>query len=274
VYPSGNGLDDSSVWSMLDSSPLQFSEGPVRSTPRSSVFTGSSQSRSSCPGAELVSPRQQIDLGQVHQKSAALQRVQEATRARTASRARPQRNPVEAPRRLETRARANKLHVAGKIKHWCPEAMCKGIKGYTRLEHLTRHINTLVVVVPFTGQGSKDEANENPRFHLKKGSNQCPFCSKGFPRHDNFMTHLLLHVRQDSRGGPRVHYHPEALAFWEEEQKKCRPRAPSSRSRKLAESELSGQAPVPDKRPVGSRRRTKLVDGKDEGHIKTEMDCM
>jgi hypothetical protein len=91
------------MWPMLDSSPLQFSEHRGRPASRLSIMTGSSHGRASPFDTGLMSPRQSIDLAQVHQKSAALQRLQRATtrpQPQTTPRAKaPREQPVEAPRR-------------------------------------------------------------------------------------------------------------------------------------------------------------------------------
>jgi hypothetical protein len=97
-------------------------------------MTGSS--RASPFDTGLISPRQSVDLAQVHQKSAALQRLQRATtrpQPQSAHRAKaPREQPVEAPRKSQQR-------VVRKTKHWCTMG-CKE-RGFSRKEHLTRHIN-------------------------------------------------------------------------------------------------------------------------------------
>jgi len=134
VYGPSNGMEDGSMWPMLDSSPLQFSEHRGRPASRLSVMTGSSHGRTSPFESGLISPRQSIDLAQVHQKSAALQRLQRATtRPQSSPRAKaPREDPVEAPRKTQQR-------VVRKTKHWCTMG-CKE-RGFSRKEHLTRHIN-------------------------------------------------------------------------------------------------------------------------------------
>lgn len=136
VYGPADGLQDSSMWPMLDNSPLQFSEHRGRPASRLSVMTGSS--RASPFDTGLISPRQSIDMAQVHQKSAALQRLQRATTrpqhpqpAPRANKA-PRDQPLEAPRKTQQR-------VVRKTKHWCTMG-CKE-RGFSRKEHLTRHIN-------------------------------------------------------------------------------------------------------------------------------------
>lgn len=137
VYGTNHGLEDTSMWPMLDSSPMHFSEQRGRPSSRLSIMTGSSSSRhgrTSPFESGLISPRQSIDLAQVHQKSAALQRLQRATtRPQPAPRAKALREqPVEAPRKTQQR-------VVRKTKHWCTMG-CKE-RGFSRKEHLTRHIN-------------------------------------------------------------------------------------------------------------------------------------
>jgi len=134
VYGPADASQDTPVWPMLDSSPLQFSEHRGRPASRLSIVTGSS--RGSPFDTGLISPRQSIDLAQVHQKSAALQRLQRATtrtQPQTAPRAKaPREQPLEAPRKSQQR-------VVRKTKHWCTMG-CKE-RGFSRKEHLTRHIN-------------------------------------------------------------------------------------------------------------------------------------
>jgi hypothetical protein len=127
-----NGFEGTSMWPMLGSNPLQFSEQRGRPASRLSVMTDSSHCGPSPFDAGLVSPRQQIDLAQVHQKSAALQRLQRATSRPqpTTSRTKASKQPVEGPRKTDQR-------VVRKT-NWCTMG-CKE-RGFSRKEHLTRHI--------------------------------------------------------------------------------------------------------------------------------------
>lgn len=231
VFGPANGLEDASMWPMLDSSPLQFSEHRGRPSSRLSVMTGSSHGRASPFDTGLISPRQSIDLAQVHQKSAALQRLQRATtrpQSQTTPRAKaPREQPVEAPRKTQQR-------VVRKTKHWCTMG-CKE-RGFSRKEHLTRHIND---------------------FHLRLVVIECPCCPEDnrrvfVGRRDNFMTHLALHIT----GERRVPYHPKAAEIWEEEKQKSRPRAPSSRTRSRNDTLSLSDGPDMDERLLESRKRT------------------
>ncbi|KAB5560322.1 hypothetical protein GE09DRAFT_1236919, partial [Coniochaeta sp. 2T2.1] len=101
---------------------------------------------------------------------------------------------------------SRKTSVYRKTKHWCTMG-CKQ-RGFSRKEHLTRHI--------------KD-------FHLRLDVVECPCCPEDnmkvfVGRRDNFMIHLARHIT----GARRVSYHPKAAEIWEEERQKSRPRAPSS----------------------------------------------
>ncbi|KAB5585413.1 hypothetical protein GE09DRAFT_1048539 [Coniochaeta sp. 2T2.1] len=212
VYGPSESLQNTPMWPMLDSSPLTFSEHRGRPASSLSIMTASSHGRGSPFDTGLISPRQSIDLAQVHQKSAALQRLQRATtrpQPQTTSRAKAPREeqPIEAPRKTTQR-------VVRKTKHWCTMG-CKE-RGFSRKEHLTRHIND---------------------FHLRLVVIECPCCPEEnrrvfVGRRDNFMTHLALHIT----GERRVPYHPKAAEIWEEEKQKSRPRAPSSRNRSRNES--------------------------------------
>ncbi|KAK3318926.1 hypothetical protein B0H66DRAFT_533430 [Apodospora peruviana] len=127
-----NGFEGPSMWPMLGSSPLKLSEQRGRPASRLSVMTDPSHGDPSPFDAGLVSPRQQIDLAQVHQKSAALQRLQRATTRPqpTTSHTKVSKQPVEGPRKSDQR-------VVRKT-NWCTMG-CKD-RGFSRKEHLTRHI--------------------------------------------------------------------------------------------------------------------------------------
>lgn len=201
-FNGGNGCD-MSMWQFNSDSPITFN-----SSPRYSMPTLHSN-------ADFGGARRRLFTNKAQRASTVLQQVQQS--------------PESQKRALKKRKSSADLvsesgitiETAKAGKHKCDFPGCTRTKGFERREHLKRHMR------------------EHDPNHRRWTCQYCRPERKVFSRHDNYMTHLRLHVKPKGTGG-RTNYAPAAAAELKEaeKQRRCKLKiAKSNPSIKIEEGE-------------------------------------